>query len=262
MTISIVTATYNSGKTLRDTLDSVLRQTYSDYEHIIVDGASTDDTMRIVREYEPRYNSRLHYVSEPDKGLYDAMNKGITMATGDVVGILNSDDFYTDDGILERIAAVMDNTATDAVFGDVHFVKDGELNKCVRYYSSKGFRRWQMRLGFMPAHPSFYCRRWVYLRYGSFDDSYRIAADFESLLRFLFVRRICARYLPFDFVTMRTGGASTSGFRSWRCSIRERIRACRKNGVYSDAICQCVCYACKLAGLLAWRVKTSLNRMV
>lgn len=258
MTISIITATYNSGKTLRDTLESVLRQTYSDYEHIIIDGASSDDTPAIVREYEARYKGRLRYISEPDKGLYDAMNKGLALVAGDVVGILNSDDFYTSDDILERVAAAMIDTTIDAVYGDIHFVHNQDLTKCTRRYSSKSFRRWQMRLGFMPAHPSFYCRRSVYLQYGFFDTSYRIAADFESLLRFLFVHRIRTRYLPVDFVTMRTGGASTSGFRSYRCSIKERIKACKKNGVYSDIFCQGICYACKFTGLLAYRIKTFL----
>ena len=258
MVISIITATYNSGKTLRDTLDSVLRQTYPDYEHIIIDGASSDDTLTTVREYEARYKGRLRYISEPDKGLYDAMNKGIALAAGDIVGILNSDDFYTSDDILERVASSMNDTTIDAVYGDVHFVHNQDLTRCTRYYSSKGFRRWQMRLGFMPAHPSFYCRRSVYLQYGFFDTSYRIAADFESLLRFLFVHRIRTRYLSVDFVTMRTGGASTSGFRSYRCSIEERIRACKKNGVYSDIFFQGICYACKFTGLLAYRIKTFL----
>ena len=134
MTISIITATYNSGKTVRDTIESVLRQTYSDIEYIVVDGASKDNTMDIVREYEPQFNGRMRYVSEPDKGLYDAMNKGIAMATGDVVGILNSDDFYTGNDILDQVAAALtQNPNVDAVYGDIHFVNDPDLNKPVRY---------------------------------------------------------------------------------------------------------------------------------
>ena len=154
MKISVITATFNSGKTLRDTIESVLRQTYRDIEYIIVDGASRDDTLDIIREYEPMFGGRMRWISEPDRGIYDAMNKGIGMATGAVVGLLNSDDFYTDECVLERVAAeIMD---VDAVYGDIHYVDDGDLTKCVRYYSSKGFRRWKMRMGFMPAHPSFY----------------------------------------------------------------------------------------------------------
>lgn len=233
MKISVITATYNSGRTIGDTLESVLRQTYSDVELIVVDGASRDDTMDVVRRYEPHFGGRLHWTSEPDRGIYDAMNKGIARATGDVVGILNSDDFYTSDTVLERVAEAMAGGDVDAVYGDIHYVRDGDLRRCVRYYSSRPFRRWMMRLGFMPAHPSFYCRREVYERCGTFDTTYRVAADFENLLRLIYVNRIKTRYLPADFVTMRTGGASTSGLSSHRQIMRDHLRALRSNGVWS-----------------------------
>ena len=207
MKISIITATFNSGKTVRDTFVSVLNQTYNDYELIVVDGGSKDDTVDILRHYELIFNGRMKWISEPDRGIYDAMNKGIAMATGDVVGILNSDDFYTSNGILRKVAITMQDKNIDAVYGDVHYVHDNDLRKCVRYYSSKPFRRVWMRFGFMPAHPSFYCRREVYEKYGTFDLSYKVAADFECLLRLIFVNRIRTKYLPVDFVTMRTGGA-------------------------------------------------------
>lgn len=233
MRISVITATYNSGRTIGDTLESVLRQTYSDVELIVVDGASRDDTMDIVRRYEPRFGGRLRWTSEPDRGIYDAMNKGIARATGDVIGILNSDDFYTSDTVLERVAEAMAGGDVDAIYGDIHYVRDGDLHKCVRYYSSRPFRRGLMRLGFMPAHPSFYCRREVYERCGTFDTTYRVAADFENLLRLIYVNRIRTRYLPVDFVTMRTGGASTSGLSSHRQIMRDHLRALRSNGVWS-----------------------------
>ena len=233
MRISVITATYNSGRTIGDTLESVLRQTYSDVELIVVDGASRDDTMDVVRRYEPRFGGRMHWTSEPDRGIYDAMNKGIARATGDVIGILNSDDFYTSDTVLERVAEAMAGGDVDAVYGDIHYVRDGDLRRCVRYYSSRPFRRWMMRLGFMPAHPSFYCRREVYERCGTFDTTYRVAADFENLLRLIYVNRIRTRYLPVDFVTMRTGGASTSGLSSHRQIMRDHLRALRSNGVWS-----------------------------
>lgn len=233
MRISVITATYNSGRTIGDTLESVLRQTYSDVELIVVDGASRDDTMDVVRRYEPRFGGRLRWTSEPDRGIYDAMNKGIARATGDVIGILNSDDFYTSDTVLERVAEAMQGDDVDAVYGDIHYVRDGDLRRCVRYYSSRPFRRWMMRLGFMPAHPSFYCRREVYERCGTFDTTYRVAADFENLLRLIYVNRIRTCYLPADFVTMRTGGASTSGLSSHRQIMRDHLRALRSNGVWS-----------------------------
>lgn len=233
MRISVITATYNSGRTIGDTLESVLRQTYSDVELIVVDGASRDDTMDVVRRYEPRFGGRMHWTSEPDRGIYDAMNKGIARATGDVIGILNSDDFYTSDTVLKRVAETMENSDVDAVYGDIHYVSDTDLHKCVRYYSSRPFRRGLMRLGFMPAHPSFYCRREVYERCGTFDTTYRVAADFENLLRLIYVNHIKTRYLPVDFVTMRTGGASTSGLSSHRQIMRDHLRALRSNGVWS-----------------------------
>ena len=246
MKISIITATFNSGKTVGDTFMSVLNQTYNDYELIVVDGGSKDDTVDILRHYELIFNGRMKWISEPDRGIYDAMNKGIAMATGDVVGILNSDDFYTSNGILRKVAITMQDKNIDAVYGDVHYVHDNDLGKCVRYYSSKPFRRVWMRFGFMPAHPSFYCRREVYERYGTFDLSYKVAADFECLLRLIFVNRIRTKYLPVDFVTMRTGGASTRGFASHKQIMRDHQLAFKRNGVYSNVIMECMRYIYKI----------------
>lgn len=251
MKISVITATFNSGKTLRDTIESVLRQTYRDIEYIIVDGASRDDTLDIIREYEPRFGGRMRWISEPDRGIYDAMNKGIGMATGAVVGLLNSDDFYTDECVLERVAAeIMD---VDAVYGDIHYVDDGDLTKCVRYYSSKGFRRWKMRMGFMPAHPSFYCRRHVYQSLGAFDLQFKVAADFEQLLRLIYVNRISTKYIPMDFVTMRTGGASTSGLQSHKAILRDHLRAYRKHGIGASVATEGLRYAYRVVQGVLYR---------
>lgn len=235
MKISIITATYNSGKTVGDTLKSVLAQTYHDYELLVVDGASKDNTLEVVKKMEPLFEGRMRYISEPDKGIYDAMNKGIRMATGEVIGILNSDDFYTSDDALACIAWTLENEKVDAVYGDIHYVDDEDLKKCVRYYSSKPFRRWMMRLGFMPAHPSFYCRKEVYEKFGAFDaENYRVAADFENLLRLIFVNKIKTHYINKDFVTMRTGGASNSGLESHKRIMHDHLKALKKNGVYSN----------------------------
>jgi len=215
-------------------MESILRQTYKDYECIIVDGASKDGTLAIIKEYESRFEGKLKYISELDNGIYDAMNKGIAMTTGDVIGILNSDDFYTSNDALQVIADTFAKNNIDATYGDIHYVNDDNLTKVVRYYSSAVFRRSFMRYGLMPAHPSFYCKRSVYEKYGNFDTSYRIAADFENLLRLIFIHRIKTLYIPKDFVTMRTGGASTESFAS-RCKImREHLKAMKKNGVYSN----------------------------
>ncbi len=175
------------------------------------------------------------------------------MATGDVVGILNSDDFFSSNDALSTVARVIEGV--DAVYGDVHFVRPDNLQKCVRYYSSKAFRPWMMRLGFMPAHPSFYCRREVYEKYGLFDSSFRIAADFELLLRLIFVNRISTRYINKDFVTMRTGGASTSGLASHRRILKEHFRAYRQNNIHSNLLLEGMRYTYKSFKLLCNKLK-------
>lgn len=252
MKISIVTATWNSGATLRDTLESVLSQTYQDYEHIIVDGCSKDDTLDIVRELEPRYKGKLKYISEPDKGIYDAMNKGVMMAKGDIIGLLNSDDFYTSNDVLSVVSEEI--SKYDAVYGDVHYVDPIDTKKVIRYYSSAPFRRWKMKLGFMPAHPSFYCRRTVYSRFGMFDTDFRVAADFEQLLRLIYVNKITTKYIAKDFVTMRTGGASSSGFESHKKIIRDHLNAYRKNGVSSNVFLESLRYFYRIGEMIKFRM--------
>lgn len=255
MKISIITATFNSARTVRDTIESVLAQTYKDIEYIIVDGLSKDNTLDVVKELEPKFGGRMRWISEKDNGLYDAMNKGIAMATGDVIGILNSDDFYTSDDILETVARKMSSGSIDAVYGDIHFVDNSNLDKCVRYYSSHIFRRWLMRYGFMPAHPSFYCRKEVYTKYGAFDTRYKIGADFESLLRYIFINRIRTAYIKRDFVTMRTGGASTEGFSSRKQIMKDHLKALKNNGIYSNAIMLSLRYPYKIYELLTSSLK-------
>ena len=250
MKISIITATYNSGKTLRDTIESVLRQTYTDFEYIVKDGGSKDDTLGVVKEYAPQFGDRLKVISEPDQGIYDAMNNGFQMATGDVIGILNSDDFYTSDDALQVIADTFANNDIDATYGDIHFVNDNDLSKCVRYYSSAIFRRSFMRFGLMPAHPSFYCKKAVYEKYGSFDTSYKVAADFENLLRIIYVGNIRTKYIPKDFVTMRTGGASTAGLSSRTQIMKDHLRALKSNGIYSNVFLLSLRYVYKVYELV------------
>ena len=246
MKLSIITATYNSERTLRDTMESILSQTFQDFEYIIVDGASKDATLDIIREYEPRFQGKMRYVSEPDKGIYDAMNKGFAMATGDVIGILNSDDFFTSEDVLQAVVDGFAGEYVDAVYADIHFVGTDDLTKCVRYYSSGVFRPWMMRFGMIPAHPSFYCRKAVYDQYGSFDTTYRIAADFEILLRLIFIHRIRTRYVKKDFVTMRLGGASTTGYGSWSLIMKEHLQIMKRHGVVTNRFLLSLRYIYKL----------------
>lgn len=250
---SIITITFNAAQVIEPTLQSVKAQTYTNYEYLLIDGASSDDTVARARASGIEF---AHIVSEPDKGLYDAMNKGIAMATGDVVGILNSDDFYTSDDALAVIANTMKDKSIDAAYGDIHFVNDDDLNKCVRYYSSAIFKRSLMRIGLMPAHPSFYCRREVYTKYGPFNTSYKIGADFESLLRYIYVNRINTRYIKKDFVTMRTGGASTDGFGSRWQIMKDHLKAMKANGVYSNFLILCLRYPYKIYEI----VKSKITR--
>ena len=251
MKISLITVTYNSEKTLSTTLESVLVQNHSNIEYIIVDGASKDNTVALIKEYESRFEERLKWISEPDKGLYDAMNKGIRMATGDVIGILNSDDFFTTPNILQQVSDAFEaNRDIDAVYGDVHFVNPENLEKCVRYYSSKVFKRSLMKLGFMPAHPSFYLKKERFEQFGLYKTDYKIAADFEFLLRVIYIGNIRTLYLPLDMVTMRTGGASTSGVESHKRIMKEHLRAFRENGISNNAFILSLRYPYKIWELI------------
>lgn len=253
MKISVITATYNRESTIGDTLRSLLQQTFQNYECIIIDGASTDRTLEIVRELEPQFAGRLHIVSEKDDSIYDAMNKGIKMSTGDVLGIINSDDFFTSNDVLEIVAKNMMDNSIDAVYGDVHYVRPDNLTKCVRYYSSKHFHPRWFRLGFIPAHPSFYCRRKCYELYGAYDIQYQISADFELMLRFMKIHSIRTKYLPMDFVTMRYGGVTTSGWTSHQKITHEILRALKNNGIYSNIILVNSRYIFKLINLFYFK---------
>ncbi len=246
MKISIITATYNSESTLSDTLSSVLKQTYPDIEYLIIDGASTDGTIALIDSYEPLFNGKLKWISEKDQGIYDAMNKGLRMATGDVIGILNSDDYFTRIDIIEKIATHFKDEEIDAVYGDIHFIKDGKPNKCTRYYSSERFSPRWLRFGFMPAHPSFYARRSVYERAGYYKTDYKIGADFEMMVRLSKRYNLRAKYLKMDFVTMRTGGTSTRNINSRLTLLQEDVRACKENGVYTNLLLTCIKYFYKV----------------
>lgn len=233
MKISLITVTFNSASTLRDTFDSVLTQEYVDYEYIVVDGGSKDSTVDLIKEYEPLFNGRMRWISERDNGMYDGINKGIKMSTGDVVGIINSDDFYHRTDIFSIIAEAFEDKSIQAIYGDVRFVNPDNLQKTVRYYDSSSFKPSKFRWGWMPAHPSFFTYRENFERYGYYKEDYKIAADYELLIRHLFVNKVPYKYLPVDFLMMRTGGKSTSGLKSTIVLNKEIVRACRENGLWT-----------------------------
>lgn len=236
MKFSIITVTYNSEDTILDTINSVLNQDYADYEYIIIDGQSTDNTIKIIRNNAMRFGGRMIWFSEKDKGIYDAMNKGIMKATGDVIGILNSDDYYTSSDVLSTYVKAFKESDVEAVFGDVHFIREGEPNKVARYYSSKIFRPSLLRFGFMPAHPSFYLRREIYQKAGFYSLDYKIGSDFEMMVRLFKKHHISYKYIHKDVVTMRMGGASTNGVESHFLLLKEDTRACKSNGIYTHPL--------------------------
>jgi glycosyltransferase involved in cell wall biosynthesis len=229
MKISIITVTYNSAATVKDTLESVKKQDYNNIEHILIDGASNDETVNIIKTY-----SHVKWISENDKGLYDAINKGIKMATGDVIGILNSDDFFPDSKILSTIVNAFKNNNIDAVFGDIAFVRPSNLNKIIRLYSSRRFSPKKFAYGYMPAHPSFYVKKSCYDQYGLYLLNYKIAADYELLMRFIYKNNISYKYIDRILVYMRTGGVSNKNWLSRYTLNKEIIKACEENGVKTN----------------------------
>lgn len=225
MKISIITVCYNSALTIGDTITSVASQSYTDKEHIVVDGNSSDATMDIVRASP----SLSHFVSEPDKGVYDAMNKGIALTTGDVIGFLNSDDFYIDDSVLAQVAAVFADSEVDACYADLIYVDKKDTNKIVRYWKSRTFVPGLFEDGWMPAHPTFFVRRGVYEELGGFDLDYKIQADFELTMRFLEIYRVKSVYIPKIFIKMRVGGVSNNSIVNIVKGNIEAYKACKKN---------------------------------
>ncbi|PTB96808.1 glycosyl transferase [Marivirga lumbricoides] len=233
MKISIITVVFNNKETIRRAIESVLSQNYSNIEYLIIDGASTDGTIDIINNYKNKINK---FISEKDEGIYDAMNKGIELATGDVVGILNSDDSYIDENSVSEIAKTFEKYNPDSVFADVIMVKEHDQKAIVRYYSAKKFKLWHFRFGHMPGHATFFAKRELFDKLGKYDTKYKISADFDLLLRFLFVNRISYKYIPKVLVRMSLGGVSTQGLSSIKQMNLELKHSLRKNRVKSNII--------------------------
>jgi len=268
MRITLITACYNSAAVIGTALESVLRQTWPDVECWVIDGGSTDGTLEIIREYEPKFGGRMHWVSEPDRGMYDAINKGIRKATGEVVGILNADDVLADDRVLERVAEALGRSARtnelpQAIYGDIRFVADRRgvgleelrAEPTVRYYSSRHWRPWMLQWGFMPPHPSVYIRRACFEQLGDYSLDYQIAADYALLVRFLGKARLSCRYVPMCFVDMRVGGKSTKNWRSNVLLNQEIVRGNREAGYFCCLPMLLPKYAFKVWEFVVPRVK-------
>ena len=236
MKVSLITACYNTAATIKTAMESVVAQKGVEVEYIVVDGCSMDGTVEIVEEFshkEHKDGFEFKWISEKDRGMYDAINKGIKMATGDVVGILNADDMLEGEDTLAHVVGGFNRIEhVDCVYADVRFVKD-DLKTTVRYYGASHWRPWMHNWGYMPPHPSVYIRREVFERLGGYKLGYQISADFELMVRFLCRNRIRAAYLPESVVKMRMGGKST---KNWKANVLlnvENVRANRENGYFS-----------------------------
>jgi len=228
--VSIITATYNSAATIIDTLKSLEAQTYKDIEYIIVDGASKDDTLDIIQANSSHVSK---VISEPDKGIYDALNKGIKAATGDVVGFLHSDDLFASNRAIEDIVKQFHISNSDAVYADLEYVSKDDISKVVRLWKSGEYSKKQLKKGWMPPHPTFYMKRDLYVKYGTFDLTFKIAGDYDSLLRYLWVNNISMSYIPKVLLKMRVGGASNRSLKNIIQKTKEDIRALKSNNVPS-----------------------------
>jgi glycosyltransferase involved in cell wall biosynthesis len=226
--ISVITVVYNGASTIEDTILSVAAQTHPEVEHIVVDGGSTDGTVQIIERHRDKL---ARVISEPDEGIYDAMNKGIACATGEVIGTLNSDDVYADGGVLAMVAEAFADPGLDACYGDLVYVDREHGERVVRYWTSRPYEAGLFERGWMPAHPTFYVRRRVYERYGGFDLEYRIQSDFELTMRFLRIHHIRSLYIPRIMVRMRMGGTTNNRLSNIIKGNLESYRACRKHGI-------------------------------
>lgn len=246
MKISVVTAVFNGGETIASALDSALAQGDANCELVVIDGESTDGTQDVLRRYADRLGA---FVSEPDQGIYDALNKGIRKASGDVVGFLHADDMFADSSALSRVTNAFADSGVDAVYGDLFYVDKYDPSRVIRYWRAGEFSRERLGWGWMPPHPTFYVRRSVYERLGGFDTSYRIAADYDCMLRFLWRGELRVAYIPEVLVKMRVGGASNRSLRNIVQKSREDWRALRSNGVGG-------------AGALLWKNLSKLQQIV
>lgn len=226
MKVSIITITYNSAATLKETIESVVNQTYSNIEYIIVDGLSQDNTLSIVNNYKDKISK---VVSEKDKGLYDALNKGINLATGDLVGILHSDDFYTHPQVIEHVVKALQEDNADAVYADLYYVDRNDTSKIFRKWKSGHYKHGMFYKGWMPPHPTFFAKKSCYQKFGMFNLNFNSAADYELLLRLIHKHQIKLAYLPEFIIKMRVGGKSNQSFSNRLKANQEDRKAWKVN---------------------------------
>ena len=231
LTISVITVCFNSANTIARALQSVVEQDWTHIEHIVIDGASTDGTVRVIEQY---LTGIAQFISEPDRGIYDAMNKGLALATGDIICFLNADDFYASTNVLSLVASTIQSSELDALIGDVGFFRSDDVNRIVRRYRSDRFSPKRLAWGWMPAHPALFMKRSVFERIGYFKTDYQIAGDYEHVVRAFATGNLRYQHLPVILVYMQMGGVSTMGFRATIRLNQEILRACRENGVSTN----------------------------
>lgn len=227
MKISIVTAAYNSAATIRDTIESVLSQDYPDIEYVVADGGSKDGTVEILKSY----GDKVKWISERDSGIYEAMSKGVAMATGDAIGIMGSDDFYPDNQAISRVAKAFEESKADSVYGDLYYVDAEDTNKIVRNWQSGKYDRQRFLNGWMPPHTAFFLKKSAYDAYGLYDTSYQSAGDYELMLRMLYKHNVSSFYIPAVLMKMRTGGNSNASLKNRLRANKEDRRAWEMNGI-------------------------------
>jgi glycosyltransferase len=228
MKVSIITVTKDSEKYLSDCIDSVKRQNFKNIEYIVIDGRSTDRTLDIIQQNEDHID---YWISETDRGMYDAINKGISQATGDIIGILNSDDMFASADSVRSIVDCFETTGTDSVYGDLVYVDAQNTKKVLRYWKGSSYKRSRFRYGWMPAHPTFYMKRELIQKYGLYENHYYTAADYEFMARYLFLHKVSAQYIDAMLVKMRSGGISNITFKSRFRANRRDFLAMRKNRI-------------------------------
>ena len=228
MKISVITAVYNRAASIAEAMQSVQSQSWRDVEHVVIDGASTDGTLQVLQRC---LTAQAVWVSEADNGIYDALNKGLALATGDVVGLMHSDDFFADDRVLERVAAAFADPLVDAAYGDLDYVAKDDTSRIIRRWRSGDYTAAKLARGWMPPHPTLYLRRSVIERWGGYDTRYKIAADYDAVLRYFGQGKIRATYIPHVLVKMRVGGESNRSLAKIWLKTCEDYSALRRNGV-------------------------------
>lgn len=228
MKISIITAVFNKREFIEGCIKSVISQDYKDIEYILIDGGSTDGTMEVVNKYSDKITI---VISEKDRGIFDALNKGVRIATGDYVGFLHSDDIYSNNGVIGKVADLLSVSGSDSLYGDLEYVSKRNTDKVIRYWKAGGYKKNAFMNGWMPPHPTLFIRKQAYDKYGYFDTSLKVAADYELTLRFLYKNNISAVYLPDVLIKMRLGGNSNRNITNITRKMKEDYIACRRYGL-------------------------------